>query len=910
MERSLSYSTRQSTVEIVVLNNKLIGEITELNDAEFHQVRSLDLNLKDRLFGEDNSLPQNAVRKIRKIENLSLVPNVQYLSLSHNAINRIEGLDQLTGLLELNLAENGIKNIENLYSLRLLTKLNLSGNAISRIPASISHLKNLTHFRIARNILHVLNDLDHLHNLPKLVDLVAEDNPFCADSRGDLAYEDYAVLQIDSLQQLDREEVTRDDHSRVRRQYSGLRRSTEGAAQTTAAHLRTSRSVVGDDDQPSTHLPSPTPQGSDHPYLHQRSPITPPDANDTRSAGSLAALEFTPVRTSNPVSPGAAASATKALTGMQQRMETLTAKLMATDREKEALLLEVRALKTASAGAEERHEQQLAALRSELQQAHHQLQAVSSSDEQSKRDLAVVSADLQDSRLEVQRSVALHEALRRELESEQVKLRESEEEAQQLRVKLSSQGAHLAESVLASSRASVGGDFSAYEARSELAATRVESNQRQLLCDRLQSELDSVTKKWLASNEVITECRDEIARQKDRLVSAEQEGRALQLRNAELLRADVTASAQLSQLTESKAAADEERAHFKARCELLEADMDAYLRAAKKQTVASPSRYGRQATSSLKQHILQQHTVDHPGGRQSHSHYLEVASTDSEDGADPATAADSARDPHGLSATYVPPDRLSLSSLEKAAAEIMGHMLLEEIRNCGAGERVARDFDDGSGLKEACARAAIRLVHASINVSNDEAAAAGSEADFDQPDRDTLFTPTANGSLSRALYRSGGENKRTRRSAVDIPASPFHLMGNRKYLSRLVAQTQAGIAAIEDSNSLKKEIEQLKVRLPAADHACDLGKLTFYQQRIVREQEIRGETMQQEIASKQELLAKLKNHCEEARRCDLSLPICVISLFIFRPQPSKPDSGGTGGALEETAGRARRHRPD
>ena len=131
--------------------------MTGNNDLQsFVRLQVLDLHLKDGL---------ERLGKIRRIESMMLVPNLKQLNLSYNAIVRIEGLESLHSLVELNLAENGITKIENLECLKVLERLNLSGNQISRLPESISALKMLNNFRIARNQLDVVKDLYHLRSL-------------------------------------------------------------------------------------------------------------------------------------------------------------------------------------------------------------------------------------------------------------------------------------------------------------------------------------------------------------------------------------------------------------------------------------------------------------------------------------------------------------------------------------------------------------------------------------------------------------------------------------------------------------------------------------------------------------------------------------------------------------------------
>ena len=175
--------------KICIINTKLIAEVTGLSSYDFHKIQILDLHLKDDHKG-----------KIRKIENIGmLTPNITQLNLSYNVIVKMEGLSRLHHLVELNLAENAIRNIENIESLHALERLNLSGNQIQRIPESISSLQRLTHLRIARNELDIVQDLQHLNKCLNLAKLSIDENPISK-----LEYTRYfAIFNLKSLVYLD-----------------------------------------------------------------------------------------------------------------------------------------------------------------------------------------------------------------------------------------------------------------------------------------------------------------------------------------------------------------------------------------------------------------------------------------------------------------------------------------------------------------------------------------------------------------------------------------------------------------------------------------------------------------------------------------------------------------------------------
>jgi hypothetical protein len=60
--------------------------------------------------------------------------------------------------------------------------------------------------------------------------------------------------------------------------------------------------------------------------------------------------------------------------------------------------------------------------------------------------------------------------------------------------------------------------------------------------------------------------------------------------------------------------------------------------------------------------------------------------------------------------------------------------------------------------------------------------------------------------------RPGGNNNNASAAAVEkVEILPFQALGNREFMSRIVAETHAGMAAIEESDALKLEIKQLEV---------------------------------------------------------------------------------------------------
>ena len=87
---------------------------------------------------------------LRRIENLTLVPSLTELDLSHNRISRMEGLDALESLKRLVLSKNEISRIEGVETLESLERLELQGNRVSNLDdvQSLAHLPCLRHVQL------------------------------------------------------------------------------------------------------------------------------------------------------------------------------------------------------------------------------------------------------------------------------------------------------------------------------------------------------------------------------------------------------------------------------------------------------------------------------------------------------------------------------------------------------------------------------------------------------------------------------------------------------------------------------------------------------------------------------------------------------------------------------------------
>ena len=317
-EESLQRSPQRNNRDIFQLTPDLIAEVAGVSVSNLSRLQKLDLHLREK-------------GKIRRIENLIVVPNLRLLNLSYNVITKIEGLGRLHNLIELNLAENAIKIIENLENLKALERLNLSGNLIKRIPEDIKYLQRLTTLRLARNKLEVAEDISYLGALQSLDKLRIDENPI---AELDTTYL-FAVYCIKSLNSLDNATITEEDRRQAMRTFAGRSPSPSSPIR--------ERSIL---QQPQQEITTPT--RSQSPTLNSS---TTNNINNNKTPTLTAASTTTP--TTTPQQPyntlsshkntrsnlSTIESHTKELAGQQiqqlnDRIEILTNKLLASDREK------------------------------------------------------------------------------------------------------------------------------------------------------------------------------------------------------------------------------------------------------------------------------------------------------------------------------------------------------------------------------------------------------------------------------------------------------------------------------------------------------------------------------------------------------------------------------------------------
>lgn len=247
-------------------------------------------------------------------------------------------------------------------------------------------------------------------------------------------------------------------------------------------------------------------------------------------------------------------------------------------------------------------------------------------------------------------------------------------------------------------------------------------------------------------------------------------------------------------------------------------------------------------------------STDHgTGRRKSFKH-------NSSGGSEPMTSAVTNRD---FYSNYTQPTQFPVTQLEIAAAEVIALVLMQEIDANMPKEEVSDrnnvsrstsnyarttatvvNISKAAYLKDACIRAALRVVHTSTAMSRQALQERNKEQQQQEQDREHRQNTTS--STTTAVDPSGSENegideskrsehhhnnnttstttptKKKSLSSHKKPSNthlgrveihPFHALGDRELLSRIVAETHAGMAAIEDSDLVKQEIQHLEVRI-------------------------------------------------------------------------------------------------
>ncbi|CAH8503357.1 Leucine-rich repeat-containing protein 9 [Schistosoma haematobium] len=104
-----------------------------------------------------------------KIENLTHLTNLKYLSLNYNFIKKIEGLTHCNNLIELSVEYNLIESIDNIDHLIKLQSLLLSNNKIKKInKLQFKSLLNLSKLNLNNNQIDNIDGIDYCQQLIEL----------------------------------------------------------------------------------------------------------------------------------------------------------------------------------------------------------------------------------------------------------------------------------------------------------------------------------------------------------------------------------------------------------------------------------------------------------------------------------------------------------------------------------------------------------------------------------------------------------------------------------------------------------------------------------------------------------------------------------------------------------------------
>jgi len=166
----------------------------ELGGNKIRKIENLDalVNLEELWLGKN---------KIAKLENLGSLKRLKILALQSNRITKIEGLDDLESLEELYVSHNGVERLENLEHNLRLTTLDVGNNFVPAIE-NVSHLKSLTELWINNNKIPNLQALEsQLGSLTKLETIYLEGNR-CQHVEG-VNYRRKIMLALPSVTQID-----------------------------------------------------------------------------------------------------------------------------------------------------------------------------------------------------------------------------------------------------------------------------------------------------------------------------------------------------------------------------------------------------------------------------------------------------------------------------------------------------------------------------------------------------------------------------------------------------------------------------------------------------------------------------------------------------------------------------------
>ncbi|XP_078595574.1 nischarin-like [Branchiostoma floridae x Branchiostoma japonicum] len=110
-------------------------------------------------------------------ESLKLIPKVEFLSLSHNAISTLDHLQHLSCLTHLDLSHNNLTTVEALHTkIGNIKTLNLAGNKLETLEG-LSKLYSLVSLDVGHNTIYQVSDMKHIGTLPCIESVLLTGNP-------------------------------------------------------------------------------------------------------------------------------------------------------------------------------------------------------------------------------------------------------------------------------------------------------------------------------------------------------------------------------------------------------------------------------------------------------------------------------------------------------------------------------------------------------------------------------------------------------------------------------------------------------------------------------------------------------------------------------------------------------------
>ncbi|CAF1200319.1 unnamed protein product [Rotaria sordida] len=183
------------------ITDGFIRKITKQNNVT--RIHSLNFNnLRDK--------------KIRYIENLQTLINLENLDLSNNLIEKIDGLKTLKKLKSLSLANNFINTIINLEDLSRLENLNFHHNQIHTIPIWFGKkLTSLKILNLSNNHISSFDQIARLRTLYELRELHLQGNSIEQNEN----YRLLVISYVPSLQRLDGIDINENERKQAKEQF-------------------------------------------------------------------------------------------------------------------------------------------------------------------------------------------------------------------------------------------------------------------------------------------------------------------------------------------------------------------------------------------------------------------------------------------------------------------------------------------------------------------------------------------------------------------------------------------------------------------------------------------------------------------------------------------------------------------